>query len=111
MVPEHSPQKRLTPKMTRREMLKYGTLAGGAILASTKGPIPRSLASGALQSPPTTPFRDPLPAPPAPIAVPAFDLDPEAAADVGHTRGIAKFYKLVGEERQVYLHKDFEDRN
>jgi FtsP/CotA-like multicopper oxidase with cupredoxin domain len=91
-------------------MLKYGALAGGAILASTKGPIPRSFAS-ALQSPPTTPFRDPLPVPPAPVAVSAFDLDPEAAADAAGSGGIAKFYKLVGEQREVYFHKDFEDRN
>ena len=96
--------------MTRRQMLKAGSAAACAILASTKGPIPRSFADDQSQSPPTTPFRDPLPVPPVMKTVAAFNLDPEAAADAAHTGGIASYYELIAEQRQVYFHKDFEDR-
>ncbi len=96
--------------MTRREILKYCTVAGGAILVSTKGPVPRAFA-GTPQSPATTPFRDPLPAPPEPLAVTPFTLDPAAQADLtaAHVT-VANYYKLVAEERKVFFHKDFEDR-
>src|SRR5450432_1586204 len=102
--------------MTRREILKYGSVAGGAILVSSKGGVPR-LSADTPQSPATTPFRDPLPMPPAPMPVPAFILDAAAQADVdalvraGVTGPvIANYYKIVAEKRSVFFHKDFEDR-
>jgi hypothetical protein len=95
--------------VTRREILKYCSLAGGAVLASTRGALPR-LYADTPQSPATTPFRDPLPSPPEPMSVPAFTLDPAAAADVALTAPVANYYKIVAESRSVYLHKDFEDK-
>jgi len=103
--------------VTRREILKYGSMAGGALLAASKGGLPR-LYANATQSPATTPFRDPLPAPPAPMAVAPFTLDQGALDDIarlesaGVPKGtvIANYYKLVAEKRSVYSHKDFEDR-
>ena len=95
--------------MTRREMLKYGAVAGGAILISTKGPVPRSFASNP-QSPSTPPFLDELPIPGTPsfTHTPFADLAPEAAPFVDPTgkKGMARFYTLVAEDRSVSFHKN-----
>jgi FtsP/CotA-like multicopper oxidase with cupredoxin domain len=92
--------------MTRRELLKYCTVAGGAILVSTKGPLPRVFADTP-QSPPTTPFMDPLPVPASPLAVPAFALDADAAADVDRTQGATNYtyYNISVVDRSVHFHK------
>jgi len=103
--------------VTRREIFKYGSVAGGAILASTRGALPRLFADTP-KSPATAPFRDPLPVPPEPMAVPAFTLDKGAQDDIdrleraGVPAGtvIANYYKIAAEKRSVYFHKDFEDR-
>jgi FtsP/CotA-like multicopper oxidase with cupredoxin domain len=93
-------------KMTRRELLKYCTMASGAVLVSSKGPLTRAFAS-APQSPRTTPFLDALPVPAPPIAVPAFILDAEAAADVARTGGAANYtyYNMSVVDRLVHFHQ------
>src|SRR6266536_300955 len=98
--------------MTRREILKYGSVAGGALLASTKGPLPRLIAEdNTPRSPATTPFRDPLPVPPAPGAVQPFVLDVAASADLANAKvAAANYYKLAAEQRLVFFHQDFQDR-
>src|SRR5437763_14808143 len=102
--------------MTRREMLKYCGVAGGAVLVSTNGPLPRAFADSP-QSPATTPFRDPLPVPP--IAQPSFtrfanlDLparDAKEFVDFSPNQQRTKFYTLRARERSVVSHRDCEDR-
>ncbi len=96
--------------LTRRKILKTGA-AAGAILLSGNSPTSRSLAdnSGAAQSPPTTPFLDPLPHPPPPRSSfqPFDNLAQEASTffDPTGTKGIAKFYTVVAEDRSVQFHQ------
>jgi len=100
--------------VTRRQILKYGSVAGGAALVSTKAPLRRAFASGGSntpQSPPLTPFVDPLPTPdPAIPTLKQFsDLSTAAKAFVdpsGNNSGMARFYSLVAEERKVKFHRD-----
>jgi FtsP/CotA-like multicopper oxidase with cupredoxin domain len=91
--------------VTRRDILKYCAVAGGGFLISTRGPVSRTFAS-APQSPPTEPFLDPLPVPPEPAAsFQAFtDLSADARRFVDPTKGAAKFYTIVAENRSVQFH-------
>ena len=100
--------------MTRREMLKYCAAAGGAVLVSTNGPLPRAFAD-APQSPPTMPFRDPLPVPAAPQA--SFtrfaDLNlpaREITEFVDPHQEKTNYYTILARERSVFVHQDFQDR-
>jgi FtsP/CotA-like multicopper oxidase with cupredoxin domain len=99
--------------VTRREILKYGSIATGAVLVSTKGRLPRAFASGggAPQGLPLTPFVDPLPRPPTAIATLTQFADLSAAAKVyvdpsGRNLGQARFYSVIAEERTVKFHRD-----
>ena len=92
---------------TRREMLKLGALGGAAALAPVsyqkhlKFGIKQVSASETFQSPPVTPFTDPLPLPSVVETVAAFDA-PECAEYI--EEGKTSFYKIVAEERHVQFH-------
>jgi FtsP/CotA-like multicopper oxidase with cupredoxin domain len=89
--------------MTRREMLKYGALASGAVLISSTGPISRAFAD-APQSPYTEPFLDELPVPHQAQRLDAriSDLDVDAQIFAGPN---ASFYKILAMQRQVHYHR------
>jgi FtsP/CotA-like multicopper oxidase with cupredoxin domain len=88
--------------MTRRDILKYGVVAGGGILLSTKGLVPRLFANTP-QSPQTTPFMDELPVPNTVqrLANRISDLDVDAQTFAGPN---ASFYKIIAMQRQVHYH-------
>src|SRR5947209_19169728 len=99
--------------MTRREMLKYCTAAGGAILVSTRGPLPKAYAD-APHSPATTPFRDPLPVPPtahgsftrfSDLDLPA--MDGQTFVDFASGQQRTKFYTIPAKVRQVIVDQHF----
>jgi FtsP/CotA-like multicopper oxidase with cupredoxin domain len=93
--------------------LKCGSIAGGALLASTQGRLPRAFASGSgdtPRSPVLTPFVDELPRPVTPISTltPFTDLSAAAKPFVdpsGNSSG-ARFYSIIAEERKVKFHRD-----
>jgi len=94
---------------TRREMLKLAALGGAATLLPVsyqkylKIGIKQAFAKDAFQSPPVTPFIDPLPLPGVIETVDPFDA-PEWAEyiEIGKT----SFYKIVTEERLVQFHSE-----
>src|SRR5262249_58615229 len=92
---------------SRRDLLKFGLLGSAAsLLGRWTSTVPSVFADNNLPpSPPTTPFLNPLPLPPAPRTVDPFDtrteykefIDP---AQVKKTH----FYHIVAEVRPVQLH-------
>lgn len=98
----------LRARLTRREMLKWAVVTSGAALLPTrykasKGLLPRALAQ-VPESPPTAPFVDELPIPPAPTPVRAFGNVDLACADFVGRR--TQFFEITGEERFVKFHRD-----
>lgn len=107
-----SPRRRLT----RRQVLKWGTLAGGSMLLplSYKGTkalrIPQALAGDDdidprdFVNPPTTPFVTPLPIPPVAREVPPFEPAPFACRFEDNAP--QRFFEIVEEEVALQIHPD-----
>lgn len=78
-------------KLTRRDLMKAGLLTGAGYLVLKKGLSARaSTPRDDPQSPPTTPFIEPLPIPPVAQPVPSLNpaptVNPNTAAGEGRTR-------------------------
>ena len=98
--------------VTRRELLKLGALGGAAALAPVSYQkyldfgINQAFADIEFESPPVTPFIDPLPLPDPVKAVDPFDvLESEWERFIDKSEDSkTNFYKIVAEERYVQFH-------
>jgi len=92
---------------SRRDILKFIAVGGSASLLPfsynkylKRFGINQAFADGGVQSPPLTPFLDPLPLPSEIEPVKPFDA-PDWEEFIGET---TRFYKIVAEERYVQFH-------
>lgn len=88
---------------TRRELLKWGAVVGGAILLPPGG-LRRSgrVLADEIQSPPTRPFLTTLPIPPVAQTVTPF-ASPDCANFI---RPQTRFFTIVEEQRLLQVHPD-----
>ena len=102
--------------MHRRQLFNLGLWGSASALLSSSG---LKAATGSALRPVLTPFMDPLPLPPAPLAIPWTagqfpwsDLeDPEVLKhiDKDQKKGTALFFRIVSEVRKVSFHSQLPD--
>lgn len=78
----------ISARVSRRDLMKMGLLTGAGYLVAKKGLSARaSVLRDDPESPPTTPFVEPLPIPPVAVPVPSLSPAPQAAPNTGAGEG------------------------
>jgi FtsP/CotA-like multicopper oxidase with cupredoxin domain len=97
----------MEPRLSRRDMLKLGLIGTGYVILGPNGEVSRADDVNLPPSPPTTPFKDPLPVPPSPDEVSPFsDIPDDYRTPINYIGSDTKYFEIIAEQRFNKFHSD-----